>query len=91
MHLMDWAQALQEGPKLESTLEWCHNNWKKGTTWAQQLENLNVYLGSLKNQPKGKYIIRNANKLALLGDLLYYKHCPEYLKEIKWFVVLRAH
>ena len=65
MHIMDWTQAQQEDPKLEATLEWCLNDKKKGTPWAQQLEKLKAHLGSLKNQPEGKSIVRNADKLTL--------------------------
>ena len=39
MHVMDWAQAQWEDPELEVTLEWCLNDRKKGTPWAQQLQN----------------------------------------------------
>ena len=72
MHVTDWAQAQQEDPELEATLEWCLNNMKKGTPWAQQLEKLKTHSGSLKKQPESKCIIRNADKLTLLGGMLYY-------------------
>ena len=68
---MDWAQAQWEDPELEAALEWCLNDWKKVTPWAQQLEKLKAHLG-FKNQPEGKCIIRNADKLTLLGGMLYY-------------------
>ena len=47
---MSWigAQAQWEDPKLEATLEWCLNDKKKGTPWAQQLEKLKAHLGSEK-------------------------------------------
>ena len=88
MHITDWAQAQQEDPELKATLEWCLNDKKKGTPWAQQLEKLKAHLGSLKNQPEGKCIIRNADKLTLSVGMLYYQHSPKYLEEIKWFVML---
>ena len=91
IHFTDWAQAQQEDPKLEVTLKWCLNDKKKGTPWAQQLEKFKACLGSLKNQPEGKCIIKNADKLTLLGGMLYYRHSPKYLEEIKWFVMLRVH
>ena len=91
MHITDWAQALQEDPELEATLEWFLSNKEKGTPWAQQLEKLKAHLGSLKNQSEGKCIVRNADKLTLLGGMLYYWHNPKYLEEIKWFVMPRAH
>ena len=72
MHVTDWAQAQREDPKLEATLDWCLNDKKKGTLWAQQLEKLKARLGPLKNQPEGKCIVRNADKLTLLGGILYY-------------------
>ena len=72
MHIMDWAQAQREDPELEATLDWHHNDKKKGTQWTQQLEKLKAHLGHLKNQPEGKYIVRNADKLTLSGDILYY-------------------
>ena len=49
------------------------------------------HLGPLKNQPDGKCIVRNADKLTLSGGILYYQHNPKYLEEIKQFVVPRAH
>ena len=90
MYIMDWAETQQEDSELEATLKWCLND-KKGTPWAQQLEKLKAHLGSLKNQPEGKCIVRNADKLTLLGGMLYYQHSPKYLEEKKWFVILRAH
>ena len=91
MHIMDWAKAQQEDPKLEATLEWCLNGKKKGTSMGSAIGKLKACLGSLKNQPEVKCIIRNADKLTLLGGILYYQHSPKYLEEIKWFVMLRAH
>ena len=55
------------------------------------VEKLKACLGSLKNQPEGKCIIRNTDKLTLSGGMLYYRHSPKYLEEIKWFVMPRAH
>ena len=91
MHIMDWAQAQREDPQLEATLDWCLNDKKKGTPWAQQLEKLKAHLGPLKNQPEGKCIVMNADKLTLSKGILYYQHNPKYLEEIKQFVVPRAH
>ena len=48
MHITDWAQAQREDPKLETALDWCLNDKKKGTPWAQQLEKLKAHLGPLK-------------------------------------------
>ena len=62
VHITDWAQAQLEDPKLEATQEWCLND----TPWAQ----LKAHLGSLKNQPEGKCIVRYADKLTLLGVML---------------------
>ena len=90
MHVTDWTQAQREDPELSATLDWCLQDHKKGIPWAQQLEKLKAHLGPLKNQPEGKCIIRNADKLALLGGMLYYQHCPKYLDKIKWFVVPRV-
>ena len=61
MHIMDWAQAQRADPELEATLDWCLNDKKKSTPWAQQLEKLKAHLGPLKNQPEGKCIVRNAD------------------------------
>ena len=91
MHVTDWTQAQREDPELSATLDWCLLVSKKGILWAQQLEKLKAHLEPLKNQPEGKCIIRNADKLTLLGGMLYYRHHPKYLEEIKWFVVLREH
>ena len=65
VHITDWAPVQWEDPELEAALEWCLNNKKKGTPWAQQLEKLKAHLGSLKNQPEGKCIVRNTDKLTL--------------------------
>ena len=91
MHITDWAQAQQEDLELKATLEWCLNDKKKGTPWVQQLEKLKAHLGSFKNQPVGKCIVRNADALTLSGCMLYYQHSPKYLEKIKRFLVLRAH
>ena len=91
MYVTDWAQAQREDPELEAALDWCLNDKKKGTLWAQQLEKLKAHLGPVKNKPEGKCIVQNADRLTLLGGILYYQHNPKYLEEIKWFVVPRAH
>ena len=70
MHITDWAQAQRENPELEAFLDWCLNDKKNGTLWAQQLEKLKACLGPLKNQPEGKCIVRNADKLTLSGSIL---------------------
>ena len=72
MHVTDWAQAQREDPELEAALDCCLNDKKKGTPWTQQLEKLKAHLGPLKNQPEGKCIFWNADKLTLLGGILYY-------------------
>ena len=89
MHVTDWTQAQREDPELSATLDWCLQDHKKSISWAQQLEKLKACLGPLKNQPEGKCIIRNADKLTLSGGMLYYQHSPKYLEEIKWFIVPR--
>ena len=91
MHITDWAQAQREAPELEAALDWCLNDKKKGTPWAQQFEKLKACLQPLKNQPEGKCIVSNADKLTLLGGILYYQHNPKYLEEIKQFVVPSSH
>ena len=91
MHVTDWAQAQRENPEIEATLDWCLNDKKKDTLWAQQFEKLKAYLGPLKNQPEGKCIVWNADKLTLSGGILYYQHNLKYLEEIKQFLVPRAH
>ena len=48
MHITDWAQAHREDPKLEAVLDWCLNDKKKGTPWAQQLKNFKACLVPLK-------------------------------------------
>ena len=35
MHITDWAQAQREDPELEANIDWCLNDKKKGTSWAQ--------------------------------------------------------
>ena len=72
MHITDWAQAQREDLELEASLDWCLNDKKKGTLWAQQLEKLKAHLGSLKTKLEDKCIVRNADKLTLSGGTSYY-------------------
>ena len=72
MHIKNWARAQREDPELEAALDSCLNDQKKGAPWPQQLEKLKAHLGPLKNQPEGKCTVRNADKLTLLGGILYY-------------------
>ena len=49
-------------------------------------------LGSYKNTPVGKSMLRNADWLTLCGGLLYHKYTPKYqVEEVKHFVVPKAH
>ena len=81
MPVMDWAKAQCED--LDK---------KKSEPWTEQLAQLKCRLGTKKNTPEGRSILQNADKLALSGELLYYKYKPKYqIKEVKRFVVPRAH
>ena len=92
MHITDWAEAQREDPEIEAAMDWCHLFRRKPQPWTEQLTKLKFRLGTEKNTPKGKSILRNADELTLLGGLLYYRHKPKYqIEEVKCFVVLKAH
>ena len=58
----------------------------------EQLAKLKSRLGAEKNTPRGKTILRNADRLTLSGGLLYYRYKPKYqIEEVKHFVVSRVH
>ena len=92
MHVMDWAEAQQEDPEMEASMDWYCLNKKKSEPWIRQFTKLKSRLGFHKNTPAGKSLLRNGDKLTLSGGLLYYQHKPKYqLEEVKQFVVLLAH
>ena len=70
MHVMDWAEAQHEDPKIEATMNWCHLDKKKSEPWTEQLTKLKCRLGTKKNTPEGRSILQNADKLTLSGGLL---------------------
>ena len=72
MHVTDWAEAQREDPEIEAAMDWCHLDKKKSEPWIGQLTKLKSRLGSHKNTPAGKSLLRNADKLTLSGGLLYY-------------------
>ena len=92
MHVADWAEAQWENREIEATMDWCQLNKNKSEPWVRQLMKLKSRLGSHKNIPAGKSLLRNVDKLILYGGLLYYRHKPKYqLEEVKQSVVLWAH
>ena len=72
MHVTDWAEAQWEDPEIEAAIDWRCFNKKKSETWSRQLTKLKSRLGSHKNTPAGKSLLRNADKLTQSGGLLYY-------------------
>ena len=78
MHVMDWTEAQCEDPEIKTAMDWCCLHGRKSQPWTEQLTKLKFRLGTKKNTPKGKSILRNADKLTLLGGLLYYRHKPKY-------------
>ena len=92
MHVMDWAEAQREDPEIKATMDWCHLNKKKSEPWTEQMAKLKSRLGTKKNTPEGRSILRNADKITLSGGLLYYRYKPKYqIEEVKHFAVPRAH
>ena len=92
MHVMDWAEAQREDPEIEATMDWCHLDRKKLEPWTEQLAKLKSRLGTKKNTPEERSILRNADKLTLPGGLLFYRYKPKYqFEEVKCFIVPRAH
>ena len=85
---MDWAEAQCEDPEIETAMDWCHLDRRKSQPWTEQLTKLKFRLGTKRNTPEGKSILRNTDKLTLSGGLLYYGHKPKYqIEEVKHFVV----
>ena len=73
-------------------MDWCHLDRRKSQPWTEQLTKLKFRLGTKKNTPEGRSILRNAEKPTLLGGLLYYRHKPKYqIEEVKCFVIPKAH
>ena len=92
MHVMDWAEAQHEDPKIKATMDWCCLDKKKFQSWTEQLANLKSRLGTKKNTPEGRSILQNADKLTLSRGLLYYRYKPKYqIEEVKHFIVPRTH
>ena len=92
MHVTDWAEAQHEDPEIKATMDWCHLDRRKSQPWTEQLAKPKSRLGTKKNTPEGRSILQNADKLTLLGGLLYYRYKPKYqIEEVKCFVIPRAH
>ena len=73
-------------------MDWCWLNRKKSEPWKKQLMKLKSRLGSHKNTPVGKSMLRNADQLTLSGGLLYQRYTPKYqVEEVKCFIVPKAH
>ena len=70
MHVMDWAEAQCEDPKIEAAMDWCHLDEKKSEPWTEQLAKLKSRLGTKKNTPEGRSILQNTDNLTLSGGLL---------------------
>ena len=88
----DWAEAQHKDPEIKAAMDWCHLDRRKSKPWTEQLTKLKFRLGTKKNTPKGISILRNTDKLTLLGELLYYRHKPKYqTEEVKHFVTLKGH
>ena len=92
MHVMDWAEAQCEDPKIKAAMDWCHLNKRKSKPWTEELAKLGSRLGMKKNTLERRSILQNADKLTLSGGLLYYRYKPKYqIKEVKHFVGPRVH
>ena len=92
MHVMDRAEAQHEDPEIKAAMDWCQLDRKKSEPWTKQLMKLKSRLGSHKNTPVGKSMLRNADQLTLCGGLLYHRYTLKYqLEEVKCFVVPKAH
>ena len=92
MHVTNWAEAQWEDLEIKATMDWCQLNRKKSEPWTQQLLKFKSQLGSDKNTPPGKSLLRNADWLTLCGGLLYHRYTPKYqVDKVKCFIVLKAH
>ena len=91
MHVTNWAKAQQDDSEIEATMNWCRLDRKKSEPWTQQLLKFKPHLGSNKNTPAGKSLLRNADWLTLCGGLLYHWYMPKYQVDKVKHLVLRAH
>ena len=71
MHVIDWAEVQHEDPEIEATMDWCYFDKKKSQPGTEQLAKLKSRLGVKKNNPEGRHILQNADKVTLSGGLLY--------------------
>ena len=54
----NWAEAQCDDPEIEAAMDWCRLNRKKSKPWTKQLMKLKSRLGSCKNTPVGKSMLR---------------------------------
>ena len=78
MHVTNCAEAQWENPEIEATMDWCWLNRKKSEPWTQQLLKFKSCLGSNKNTPTGKSLLKNVDWLTLCGGLLYHQYMLKY-------------
>ena len=92
IHVADWAEAQCEDPEIKAAMDWCRLNRRNSEPWTKQLMKLKSRLGSHKNTPVGKSMLRNADQLTLCWGLLYHRYMPKYqVEEVKCFIVPKAH
>ena len=73
-------------------MDWCRLNKKKSEPGQNSWPSSGPGLGTKKNTPEGRSILRNADKLTLSGGPLHYRYQPKHqVEEVKSFVVPRAH
>ena len=61
LHVMDWAEAQHEDPEMEVAIDLCQLNRKKSEPWTKQMMKFKSRLGSHKNTPVEKSMLRNAD------------------------------
>ena len=61
MHVTNWAEAQQNDPEIEVAMDWCWLDRKKSDPWTQQSLRFKSHLGSNKNTPTGKSLLRNTD------------------------------
>ena len=83
MHVIDWAEAQNEDPVIQKTIEWIRSKKNKS---------LKYYLGDHASTPEGMGFISRQKFLVLINGKLYLNcKLKGEAKTTTVFVILRAH
>ena len=91
-HIIDWVKAQKEDQELGTAIAWLKTDFLKESSWAECLAKLKQLMGSTKETPDGRVVLRTTDKLTLSGGVQYQRHHLKDAKDIiKQFVVPCAH